>query len=106
MALELFDSEKIRAITDATEGYSYEGYLGSVGYIPELDVAVHVGEGVENSRSFTLSALSELAGTELNAENYPVVRAYIYALGIPGRTSLIAALDEKFMKKTEDFQYE
>lgn len=102
MALELFDSEKVRAITDGADGYSYEGYLGTLGYVPALDIVVHVGEGVENSRSFTLSALSELSALELAPENYPVVRAYINALGIPERASLIAALDAKFLAKSEE----
>ncbi len=106
MALELFDTEKVRAITDGAGGYSYEGYLGTLGYVPSLDIAVHVGEGVENSRSFTLSALSELVGCELAPENYPVVRAYINALGIPERASLITALDKKFLTESEEFKHE
>ena len=106
MALELFDSEKVRAITDGADGYSYEGYLGTLGYVPALDIAVHVGEGVENSRSFTLSALSELSGLALAPENYPVVRAYINALGIPERASLIAALDAKFLTGSEETAHE
>lgn len=102
MALELYDSDMVKAITDSDTGYSFEGYLGTVGYVPALDVSVHIGEGVENSRSFTLSALSELAQMTVEEENYPVVRAYINALGIPGRASLIAALDQKFSGKTEE----
>lgn len=105
MALELYDSDKIRAITDSDTGYSFEGYLGTVGYVPALDVSVHIGEGVENSHSFTLSALSELMETEVTETNYPMVRAYINALGIPERASLTAALDSKFGGKTEEMAH-
>ena len=106
MALELYDSDKVKAITDSDTGYSFEEYLGTVGYVPALDVVVHIGEGVENSHSFTLSALSELMETEVTEANYPMVRAYINALGIPERASLIAALDSKFEGKAEETTHE
>lgn len=106
MALELYDSDKVKAITDSDTGYSFEGYLGTVGYVPALDVVVHIGEGVENSHSFTLSALSELMETEVTEANYPMVRAYINALGIPERASLTAALDSKFEGKAEETMHE
>lgn len=96
MALECFSQEKIRAITDGGASYAYDDYLARFGYVPTLDVCIHIGDGVENSHSFTVSALAELCKTEIDENNYPVVRAYINALGIPERTSLVAALDEKF----------
>lgn len=102
MALECFGDDKIAAILDdGLPVYSFDSYIGPLGYVPALDVIVNIGDGVENSRSFTLSALSELCGMEITAENYPVVRAYIGALGIPERASLCAELDRRFGKGKE-----
>ena len=93
LSLELFDADDVRRIVgDNAEIYGF----GEDGYLPELDVRVSVGDGVDNSRSFTLSALSDLINTNVTKENYPIVRAYISALGIPERAEICAALDEKF----------
>lgn len=96
-ALELFDDDTVRRIVgDDAEIYGF----GEDGYLPEVDVRVSVGDGVDNSRSFTLSALSDLINMDVTRENYPIVRAYISALGIPERAEICASLDERF--KTEE----
>ena len=96
MALEIFSAERLHAITDCEGIFCFEDYRKTFGHIPTVDVSVHVGEGFENSRSFTLSALSELCTMDVNEINYPIVRAYISALGIPERSTLTEALDRKF----------
>ncbi len=94
-ALEFYGDEKLASITDIDDIYSASG-----GYIPEIDVRVRVGEGVENSRSFTLSALASLMEKDVSAENYPFVRAYLGVADIPDKASLTESLDKKF--KTEE----
>ncbi|MBE6654800.1 MAG: hypothetical protein E7608_05015 [Ruminococcaceae bacterium] len=91
-ALEFYTAEKAGLIT----GESTEDIFAMGAYVPELDVRVNIGEGVENSRSFTVSALGELMQASVNAENYPMVRAYISAVDIPAKADIIAELDKKF----------
>lgn len=98
MALEIFSAERLHAITDCDGTFCFEDYQRRFGSVPAVDVCIHVGEGFENSRSFTLSALSELCAMEMDETNYPIVRAYISALGIPERAELLAALDRQFQK--------
>ena len=91
MAMEVYSEEKLKAITDM------DTLPDMMGYVPTLDVSVRVGDGIRNSRSFTLSALEALCTMDIDAEHYPMVRAYIGALGIPERAELIARLDERFL---------
>ena len=90
MALEVFSAEKLQEITD--EDISAE----MLSYMPAPDVSVTVCEGVEGTRSYVLSALEMLFKTEITKENYPIVRAYVGALGFPERHRLLEALDERF----------
>ena len=96
-ALEFYTKEKAELVLGGTAKTSAE-YFADYGYIPTVDVRIHIGEGIENSRSFTASALEELAKMNVSAENYPLVRAYINALDIPEKAALTAELDEKFAK--------
>ena len=97
-ALEFFTKEKAELVLGDGAKTSTE-YFVEYGYIPKIDVRVRIGEGVENSRSFTRAALSELAAMSISEENYPLVRAYINALDIPEKTAITAELDEKFTKQ-------
>ncbi len=94
MAMEIFTEETLRKITDLA-------VLPEGTYLPRVDVSVNIGDGVKHSRSLTLAALEGLCTMKIDAENYPVVRAYLNVLGIPERAALIAEYDQKF-KKTEE----
>ena len=96
MALEIFSVEKLYEITD--EDISAE----MLSYMPSPDVSVTVCEGVEGTRSYVLSALTDLFKTEITQENYPIVRAYVGALGFPERHKLLEALDARFMPMDEE----
>lgn len=96
MALEIFSVEKLYEITD--EDISAE----MLSYMPSPDVSVTVCEGVEGTRSYVLSALTDLFKTEITQENYPIVRAYVGALGSPERHKLLEALDARFMPMDEE----
>lgn len=65
-------------------------------YIPVVDVVIHTGSGMENSKAFTVSALSTLAGLKINADNYKFIKAYIDAIGIPERAEICDFLEARF----------
>ena len=90
MALEIFSEEKLCAITDR------DVTAEMLSYIPSLDVSVTVCEGIEGTRSYVLSALMDLLSVEITVENYPIVRAYVGALGFPERYTLLEELDRRF----------
>ncbi len=91
LALEIFSAEQLFAITDCAS------VLSDLSYVPALDVTVTIGEGVEGTRAYLLSSLAELAQTQITETNYPVVRAYISALGIPERTVILEEMDKRFV---------
>ncbi len=81
--------------------YSFGGFMrksrqGS--YIPELDVTIHTGSAITNSKAFTVSALTSLIGTDINETNYRLVKAYVEAIGIPERSEICESLDRQFEK--------
>lgn len=68
-------------------------------YIPSLDVTVHTGSAIANSKAFTVSALTSLIGMNVNEDNYKLVKAYVETIGIPERGEICDYLDEKFENK-------
>ena len=96
LALEIFSAERLHELSGCEGAFCFEDYYREYGFVPDVALTVHAGEGFENSRSFTLSALSELCTMKTDESNYPIVRAYISALGIPERASLLEALDRKY----------
>lgn len=68
-------------------------------YIPSLDVTVHTGSAISNSKAFTVSALTSLMGMNVTEDNYKLVKAYVETIGIPERGEICDYLDEKFEKK-------
>ncbi|MBQ7399099.1 MAG: hypothetical protein IJW06_01380 [Clostridia bacterium] len=81
--------------------YSFGGFLKKTRekkYIPAVDVTVHTGSAISNSKAFTVSALSTLMNMKINEDNYKLVKAYIETIGIPERAELCSYLDEKFGK--------
>ena len=96
LALEIFSAERLHDILRCDGVFCFEDYQREYGCLPAFHTVIHVGDGFENSRSFTVSALSELCAMDMDAERYPVIRAYISALGIPEKAELLQALDRKF----------
>lgn len=66
------------------------------GHIPPLDVKIHIGDGVANSKAFTVSAVSALMNADINAENYKFVKAYVDLIGIPMRNEICEYLERRF----------
>lgn len=103
LALEVYGRSKLCAIGAITDDAPADGvdYFNKFGYIPQLDCRVHVGDGLEYSRSYTISALKSLIETSVTRENYPVVREYIRAISIPECAEIIEALDKLYMTEEE-----
>ncbi len=101
-ALEFYNDGRIIRLGLAGQDeyvYSYGGFVKKTRerkYIPAVDVTVHTGSAIANSKAFTVSALSTLMNTSINENNYKLVKAYIETIGIPERAKLCEYLDEKF----------
>ena len=65
-------------------------------YIPAVDVTIHTGSAIANSKAFTVSALSSLISMKINADNYKLVKAYVENTGIPERAEICEYLDKRF----------
>ncbi len=65
-------------------------------YLPSVDITIHTGSAISNSKAFTVSALTSLIGMKINSENYKLVKAYVETIGIPERSEICDYLDEKF----------
>lgn len=79
--------------------YRYGGFARKTResmYIPSVDITIHTGSAVANSRAFTVSALTSLIGMNINSDNYKLAKAYVEAIGIPQRNEICEYLDEKF----------
>jgi hypothetical protein len=84
--------------------YTFGGYIGRTRqerYIPAVDVTVHTGSAIANSKAFTVSALTTLIGMKVNEDNYKLVKAYVETIGIPERGEICSYLEEKFGKGKE-----
>ncbi len=105
-ALEFFDDGKVLQLGSSSEDsivYKYSDFTkGTSGktYIPGVDVIIHTGSGIENSKAFSVSALSNLANTNINAQNYKLIKAYVDAIGIPQRAEICEHLDNLFGDST------
>lgn len=107
-ALEHYDDGRVVYIGAAEKKnlvFSFGDFVkhenGKNDYVPVLDVKIHVGDGLTNSRAFTISAITDLIRTPINEENYLIVKAFLEAIDIPMRKELCDMLDERFAKKEE-----
>lgn len=103
-ALEVYGHDRLEAIGAGCKSTleRCRHCIELLGYVPAVDIRINIGDGLENSRSFTISAISELIKTEITAENYPIVRAYIESLGIPYGAAICEKLDKKFHMAGEE----
>ena len=108
-ALEYYDNGRIIKIGAAHDGeviFRYSDYTKrnrNDEYIPEIDVIIHTGNGVANSRAFTISALNSLISTSITKDNYKLIESYIEAIGIPSRKEIIDFIEERFGNTSENF---
>ena len=108
-ALENFDDGRIIDIGAATERnknpkfvYKFSNIVSEDNYIPELDIKIHVGDGLKNSKAFTVSALSEIMRMPITEDNYELVKAFIKLIDIPQSLEICAFIDNKFIPKPQE----
>ena len=65
-------------------------------YTPNIDVKIHIGDGLTNSKAFTVTAINALISTDITKDNYVFVKAYVDLVGLPMRNEICRYLDEKF----------
>lgn len=109
-AIEFY--EKGRNVNTKDSSYNYdrshfEVCSHGVNYIPDLDIKIHIGDGIANSKAFTVSAINSLISANINKDNYKFVKAYIDLIGLPMRNEICEFLDNKYSqeeKETDAFQ--
>lgn len=106
-ALEYYDDGRVIFSGAADCGsfiYKYSDYKCSAdgkSYIPVVDVRIHIGDGLANSKAFTISAISSLISTPITADNYRIVKSYLELIDLPMRKEICDMLDEKYGKGEE-----
>ncbi len=68
-------------------------------YIPVIDVKIHIGDGVSNSKAFTVQALSDLIRTPITQDNYKLVQSFVDLIGLPMRKEICDMLESKFSQQ-------
>ena len=61
-----------------------------------MDVKIHIGDGLANSKAFTISAINSLISAPINAENYRIVKSYLELIDLPMRQEICDMLDERY----------
>ncbi len=101
-ALEYYDDGRVILSGAADEkdtiyrACDFRRTLGDRAYIPRVDVRIHIGDGLANSKAFTISAVSSLISTPITAENYRIVKSYLELIDLPMRQEINDMLDERF----------
>ena len=95
-ALEFYEKGRF---VDTANGFTFDPDAFADkpgGRFPRLDIKIHIGDGLANSKAFTVSALSSLIGMHIDSDNYKLVEAYVEALGLPMRAEICKHLEETF----------
>lgn len=101
-ALEYYDDGRIVFCGAAQDGEliyrsgDYKRSLNGKTYIPTVDIKIHIGDGLANSKAFTISAINSLISTPITQDNYRIVKSYLELIDIPMRKEICDMLDEKF----------
>ncbi|MBE6571218.1 MAG: hypothetical protein E7656_03085 [Ruminococcaceae bacterium] len=104
-ALEYYDDDRIITIGAVNIGeviYRFADFAtypdgdDDRAYIPIVDVKIHVGDGVANSKAFTVQALSELIKVPVTPDNFRLVQSYVEMIGLPMRAQICDALERKY----------
>lgn len=101
-ALEYYDDGRTIAINGESVVYRFGDYVSDSTYIPTLDIRIHVGDGLENSKAFTVSAITDLIKTPITQDNYETVMAFIELIGLPMRKEICDAIKKRFEENAEN----
>ena len=104
LSLEIYGREKLKSIGIAEDDMPCDGidYINRYGYVPEVDIRIHIGDAMEYSRSLAMSALKSIMDSEITGENYPVVREYIRTMELPECAELLSELDTVYKNGNEE----
>ena len=103
-ALEYYDDGRVILCGAAQEdevvyrASDFRKGTGENSYIPGVDIRIHIGDGLANSKAFTISAVNSLISTPINEDNYRIVKSYLELIDLPMRHEICDMLDEKFGK--------
>jgi hypothetical protein len=67
---------------------------GGEDYYPRVDCVIRAGDGVRNSKAFSLAFLEKLIGVPITPFNYKIVQAMIRMADIPDREEICDFLEE------------
>lgn len=101
-ALEYYDDGRVILCGAADEdnivyrASDYKKKRGAESYIPGVDIKIHIGDGLANSKAFTISAVSSLISTPITAENYRIVKSYLELIDLPMRQEICESIDARF----------
>lgn len=103
-ALEYYDDERIPLIGAAEPGEKIYRFADmatypdgfDAAYVPTVDVRIHIGDGVANSKAFTVQAVSDLLKVPINADNFRLVQSFVELIGLPIRQKICDQLEEKY----------
>ena len=96
-ALEFYENGRVVECAGESFAFCADEYADKAsGRFPTLDIKIHIGDGLVNSKAFTVSALSSLIGMRIDGDNYKLVEAYVDALGLPMRSEICAFIEKRF----------
>lgn len=113
MALEYYDDDRIIYLgSEVTKNepvefmYNSDNFKqtdvdGEEAYYPEVDVKINVGDGLQNSRAFTVQSIAELIKTNITPQNYKIVLAYLDMIDISGKQEIKEYIEEYMMKQEQ-----
>lgn len=108
-ALEYYDDGRVIAVgTDDDCGIVYKASQysssgkGNDSYIPCVDVKIHIGDGLDNSKAFTVSAVNDLIRTPITRENYKLITSFVELVGLPMRKEICDSINELFEDSSTD----
>lgn len=96
---EFYESGRVIGCKNQVLKYSFKEISennGDISFVPAVDVRIHIGDGIANSKAFTVSAMSGLMNMDINADNYKLVKAYVELIGLPMRNEICEYLEEKY----------
>ncbi len=101
-ALEFYDDGRVVFINDGEGDLVYRRAdhqrkkTDGAEYFPCVDIRIHVGDGLANSKAFTVSCLASLLNTTITEDNYRIVKGYLELCDIPNRVEICDVLDKKY----------
>lgn len=104
-ALEFYEKDRTVKTKDTSYKYDrsrFEVCSSGCRYVPDPEIKIHIGDGVANSKAFTVSAINSLISANINKDNYKFVKAYVDLIGLPMRNEICDYLEEKYSQEQEN----